>query len=826
MLRRCSQSRPSNDFIGKKIWMRPGRRLVFGRTKSDEIGEPIILSHKTISRKHLTVEVSQPNIENCQSPQTRSTITIRDFDTKIGTILNDVQVRGETLELKETHNSILLGRYEQNINLNWIPVVLTLSLPSKENKTNSLMKLYKIFNPLDIKILVDYESKHTTHVVARKRNTAKGLQALIEGKYLVYSDTFIDALVRATFSKDGNLSPLEVDFDENFPNPLKHLPPKGDEPTQREETAYNPDFLRKNVFHGYIFVFYEKRQYENLLPPITAGCGKAVYQVVEPFQDTFNEFTTFVKMLASEKKQEKNEVECESKRVIVVRFNPAKGPESDWYAEFGRNVALELNQRLVEQNEFLNAILANDASVLISPLQVESLEPTEPPYLKCTSFISNSRSLEDESIQEIQPRIRSRRTIRPKFTGFDDDFSGPIEEPTNNLIESNIHSDYSHIKTEMAQSQSLFVSQNIHCIPEEPNIQVQDSASQKRKATNLFERNENEEQKIGLASTSHQFKRRRLENQADIRKREDFLTEPIKNPMSKDLIVPVQIKKFPPKKCRDIDAEVEQIFVQKRERDEASKAASKSQAERESLYEELDGLEIRNKIQIGEARVKDANQVRESRKEEDSARCSNPWNGRKNFKKFRQKGVRSRTSEKVIVQLEEAYKNDSRLFDDHLDNINSSRVSNTIFKDRRAQEIIQSEQRLPSLPPKNYLNEPKASKSSSAKILANENNEAAIKFRNQSDISDLNITSPTKILTFQNRHSPQILSHSLKNLTREDRPPSSEKSLKRTLHVLGESQNPSYTKKSKFISSKERREDSDQDESEDELKFRFKNTKR
>ncbi|RKF84081.1 putative dna damage response protein [Golovinomyces cichoracearum] len=807
---------------GKKLWMRPGRRLVFGRTKSDEIGEPIILSHKTISRKHLTVEVSQPNIQNCQSPQTRSTITIRDFDTKIGTLLNDVQVRGRTLELKETHNSILLGRYEQNFYLNWIPVVLTLSLPSKENKTNSLTKLYKIFNPLDIKILVDYESNHTTHVVARKRNTAKGLQALIEGKYLVYSDTFIDALVRATFPKDGNLSPLEVDFDENFPNPMKYLPPKGDEPSQREETAYNPDFLRKNVFHGYIFVFYEKRQYENLLPPITAGCGKAVYQVVEPYQDTFNEFTTFVKMLTSEKEQEKHEVECESKRVIVIRFNPVKGPESDWYAEFGRNIALHLNQRLVEQNEFLDAILANDASVLISPLQVESLEPIEPPYLK----LSNSRPLEGNSVQEIQPRIRPRRTIRPKFTGFDDDFSGPIEEPTSNLIESKILSDHPHIKIEMAQSQSLFVSQNINCTPEEPNIQVQDSASQKRKATNFFERNEKEEKITGLASTTHQFKRRRFENQADIRKKEDFLTEPIKNLKSKDVIVPVQIKKFPQKKCRDIDAEVEQIFVQKRERDEASKAASKSQAERESLYEELDGLEIRNKIQIGEARVKEANQVRESRKEEDSARCSNPWNGRKNFKKFRQKGVRFRTSEKVIVQLEEAYKNDSGLFDDYLDNINSSRVPSTIFEDRRAQEIIQSEQRLPSLPSKNYLNEPKASKSSSAKILANENNEAANKFRNQSDFSDLNITSPTKILTSQNRHSPQILSHSLNNLTRKDRPPSSERSLKRTLHVLGESQNPSYTKKSKFISSKGRREDSDQDESEDELKFRFKNTKR
>ncbi|TQS37609.1 hypothetical protein Golomagni_01911 [Golovinomyces magnicellulatus] len=808
---------------GKKLWMRPGRRLVFGRTKSDEIGEPVILSHKTISRKHLTVEVSHPNIQNCQSPQIRSTITIRDFDTKIGTLLNDVQVRGQTLELKETHNSILLGRYEQTFHLNWTPVVLTLSLPSKENKTNSLAKIYKIFDPLDIKILVDYEPNHTTHVVARKRNTAKGLHALIDGKYIVYSDTFIDALVRATFSKDGNLSPLEVDFDGNFPDPMKYLPPKGDEPSQREEIAYTPDFLRKNVFYGYIFVFYEKRQYENLLPPITAGFGKAVYQVVNPHQDTFEEFVGFVKRLAGEKEQEKSHVECEGKGVIVVRFNPEKGPESDWYAEFGRNVALRLNQRLIEQNEFLDAILANDASILRSPLQIESLEPTETPYLKS----SKTRLLEDNSIQGIKPRIRARRTIRPKFTGFDDDFSGPIEEPPSDLIESNTLSDHPIVKIEVTQSQSLFVSQDVNCTYEEPKIQVQDLASQKRKASTSFELNENEEQVTGLTSTSLQFKRRRLDNQEESRKEEYFLTKSIKNPRNDDVIVPKQVKRFPQKKCKDIDAEIEDMLVQKRERDKASKAVLKAQAERESLYEELDSLEIRNKIQIGEARVKDPNQVRQSRRVDDSASGCNHWNGRKNFKKFRHKGIRTRTSEKVIVQLEEAKKNDSAYFDNHLDNINSSRPPNNKFKkDRRAQEIIQSEQRLPSLPSTIYLNEPKAGKSTFSQVMANENNEAAIRFRNQSDVSDLNITSPTKMLITQDRHASQIQSHLLRNLTIEDRSPSSQSSLKRTFHALDENQNPRYTKKPNFISSKRGREDSDQDESEDELKFRFKNTKR
>jgi nijmegen breakage syndrome protein 1 len=56
-----------------------------------------------------------------------------------------------------------------------------------------------------------------------------------------------------------------------------------------------------------------------------------------------------------------------------------KGAGTEWFAQFGTKVALHLDHRLIEQNEFLDAILGNDASVLRRPLEVESSGIAAPP---------------------------------------------------------------------------------------------------------------------------------------------------------------------------------------------------------------------------------------------------------------------------------------------------------------------------------------------------------------------------------------------------------------------------------------------------------------
>jgi nijmegen breakage syndrome protein 1 len=271
----------------------------------------------------------------------------------------------------------------------WVPVTFTFSFTAKEARADPYTPLYDLLGPLDIKVLVDYVRGQTTHVVAKKRNTSKGLQALLDGKYIVHNDSYINAILAATTvmatteendtSKALAQSLLELDWDENFPDPLKYLPPRGDEPTQRDSSAYSPNNIRQDLFDGYIFIFYEKRQFETLLAPITDGRGKALLRDVVPGRTEINDFVGYVKSVAGEKGLGKFEDGSEGKGVVVVRFNPVKCAGSEWFSEFNRKVSLYLDHRLIEQNEFLDAILGNDASMLRKSLELEASGVVAPP---------------------------------------------------------------------------------------------------------------------------------------------------------------------------------------------------------------------------------------------------------------------------------------------------------------------------------------------------------------------------------------------------------------------------------------------------------------
>jgi nijmegen breakage syndrome protein 1 len=263
---------------------------------------------------------------------------------------------------------------------------LTFSFSTREQNAHPYPSLYETFGPLDIKVLIEYERGYTTHLIAKKRNTSKGLQALINGKYIVYNPLFVDALVTAASPNEGGIAPLEEDFEANFPDPIQYLPPKGDEPTHRDETAYEPNTLRQDMFDGYTFVFYEKRQFDTLLAPITEGRGKALLREAIPKETTVDGFVEYIKNVAGEKGLGEFEDGSEGKGVVVVRFNPVKGAGADWFADFGRKVQQRLDHRFVEQNEFLDAILGNEASVLRRPLEPELSGVVAPPPSAGESF--------------------------------------------------------------------------------------------------------------------------------------------------------------------------------------------------------------------------------------------------------------------------------------------------------------------------------------------------------------------------------------------------------------------------------------------------------
>lgn len=46
------------------------------------------------------------------NPRSRSRLTIKDLDTKIGTLVNGEQIRGKTHPLDRVENEVVLGRFK------------------------------------------------------------------------------------------------------------------------------------------------------------------------------------------------------------------------------------------------------------------------------------------------------------------------------------------------------------------------------------------------------------------------------------------------------------------------------------------------------------------------------------------------------------------------------------------------------------------------------------------------------------------------------------------------------------------------------------------
>lgn len=223
---------------------------------------------------------------------------------------------------------------------------------------------------LDIKTILPYLIDKTTHVVSSKRNTAKGLQALINAKYIV-AEPFIDALVYVTtpanLDEPESLSPLEMDFDGNWPNELDYLPAKSKEPNERPAEFFAPNTGRINIFEGYTFVFCDELQFDTLQAPVLNGGGKALHFLLQPGKTSAEELIRYVKNVAGEKSLGEFEDGSEGKGVVLVRFR-GKKEYQNWAVELGDQLAVALNLRMIEQSEFMDAILTNNAGMLRRPL--------------------------------------------------------------------------------------------------------------------------------------------------------------------------------------------------------------------------------------------------------------------------------------------------------------------------------------------------------------------------------------------------------------------------------------------------------------------------
>ena len=289
---------------------------------------------------------------------------------------------------------------------------------------------------LDVKTVMHYVPGKTSYVVQNKRNTGKALQALVNGKWIVdksYIDAIIYAATPTELENEEALCPLEEDFDAAWPDPRPHLPPRGREPTELPDSAYDPDHSRMNVFEGYTFVFCEQSKFEDLQGPVTNGHGKALLYKIEYGKTTAEEIVDYLRKVAGNKGLS---TDNESGGVMLVQFQGGRN-DVDWAQDIQRRVSQLTGQETVLPNEFLDAILRNNASQLCRPLrkepaqngtQLQLSENNATQTMEMDLDASPSETRNDapavdnsQSATQLTKRSRTRPYI-PRFKTFDDDF--------------------------------------------------------------------------------------------------------------------------------------------------------------------------------------------------------------------------------------------------------------------------------------------------------------------------------------------------------------------------------------------------------------------
>ncbi|TLD10456.1 hypothetical protein PgNI_06189 [Pyricularia grisea] len=672
-------------FQGRQIWLRPGKKYLLGRGKGDsnnEAGDTIIVADKTISRKHATIQIDAVPEGHGELRASRSKVTIEDLKTKIGTVVNGKQIKGQTFALSEASNSFKLGHFAKMFRLNWKPVVLTFNFSSREERADPWSKLRESLEQLDIKFISEFDVQYTTHVVHKKRNTPRGLQALINGRYIV-TESFIEQIQVATApGDDGAPSLLEQDFSANWPNPLEHLPPRGDEPSMRPVETYEPDPRRREIFEGYTFIFYDQIQYENLMPMITNGKGKAMIREVTPFETQPDDFIRYVKEVAGEKGLGEFEDGSEGRGVVVVRFAPKKeGDLRTWFWNFGTEVMKRLDHRMIEASEFLDAILAVQPGMLRRPLEFEPT-PVETPIeaapparatrttrARTAQTAAAEANMASRQIQQptadgegVQVAAETRRSPTPplqmtppratrrkgRFRGFDtsdDEEKPPPPEPEPSAPQSVPQEEY---------SQPMFVSQVYES--QEPNSAdttrgTRSTRLGRKRAHSPVPVDEDEEMIDSAPPTTTTNKRRRLEptQSSTSRLRQAVMPEsddddeeaaPIpESPVAASVPAPEPAAEKPTVKTRRgaIDTEV---LDAARQRLAETEAKVKKEEERYKVPDDgytLEQLaEIRKLTLVDEMPVLNPGSGGRTR-EQDIAdgRWDPRWNGRQNFKRFR-----------------------------------------------------------------------------------------------------------------------------------------------------------------------------------------------
>ena len=580
----------------------------------------------------------------------KTKLVLKDEGSKFGTEVDGIRVvaNSETTLARDTH-SIRLGKAPDIFRLRWVSVVLTFSLAAKEYKAQDPLSTQRSrleSAGLDVKVSLLYNLDATTHVVASKRNTAKGLSALILGKYIV-TERYIDAIIAAAtptdLDKEEEVSHLEEDFDKYWPLAAEYLPDKGREPNERPAQDYLPTTERRSVFEGYTFIFCDQTQLESLQPPISHGGGKALHCVVQPGSTTPEEVVRYVKTAAGEKGLGELEDGSEGKGVVVVRLT-RKEKHADWAMRIDMDVAQALDHRLIEQSEFLNAILSNDASILRKPLLPEDYDKlTQNGIRTQTSFDAGGSRSSNHTSATTSTIKAKREPVVSRFKGFDDDDDDDDDDDqvVNSAPTATQNSNHSRTSASSMRNPALQkpVSSDDSADEDAPaqNTAATQNGNPRKRPAPIDDEEESIVDKLLPQHTA-----RKRQKQANARDDDPGFAE------AHDFIKPTK-----PRSKKPID-----VKAAARERREAEEEADRDA--KQNIHEILENMTVEE--MKGLAVVEEVDIVQPRQRAQGNLNGAGPgwkdvWNGRKNFKKFRRKGGGERNdhrnTNRIIVSLEE-----------------------------------------------------------------------------------------------------------------------------------------------------------------------------
>ncbi|KAH4952209.1 hypothetical protein HBI56_003800 [Parastagonospora nodorum] len=651
-------------FGGKRVWLRPGSQQLFGRTKSgDDEGKSWKIDNKAVSRKHVMLKVHDAPPQNGTKLHTRSQIEITDLSCRQGTTIDEkTHLKSKKLDdgsleydkaiLTGTEHTIRLAQGYAPFKIVWRPTVFThASRESKESKARSAQ-----LHALDIKTTTDFLFDKTTHVITQKRNLPKVLSGLVAGKHIVTGE-FLDAVLKAaatSVDEAENYEPskLEEDFDEWWPKEKDYVPPVGAEPVTRPQEMLEPDPSRAEVFSGLTFIFLVESQFNSLLEPVSGGGGKGLFFDVKPGETTVEEYVDYVHSVAGKKKRTKTS--GDKLPIVTVRLAGYPDGMEEWAAGFVTGVDQALQQRSILQNEFLDAIVTKDrASLQRPPAEIVNIPSRAPgsapsqPSVRDPTPMSHSKapspagSASPEITEPVKTTAR-KRIHRPRtggrFTGFDD-FEPPAKRtkvddtPMQDVQES----------TRPSISQAAASQRRT-------GHDIQTQHSQGSPVDDIVAK---EEQMDTLFPAAAAIKRQRAATRAPSASVEPEAGGPVQPTIGKGKET---IEKLQRAQARAASKEFnvrEQARIRVKEEEERRKA------DEESLAEALDGVDIsqiRNITEIEEMDVRPrADRALARQSQVNSDRWNPEWNGRKNFKKFKRRGVeRGVQAHRTIIRLEEA----------------------------------------------------------------------------------------------------------------------------------------------------------------------------